>query len=92
MGARYREPAGDGTVSAGRGGRRPKHPLVRADVLARIEGGTLKPGEVASIAELGPRLGVGRTAARVAMAALEAEGVLCRVPGIGYVVAAPPAR
>lgn len=74
-------------MSGDRPGRRKKYPLVRADVLARIEGGSLKSGMVASIAEFGPRLGVGRTTARVAMAALEAEGILNRIPGVGYVVA-----
>lgn len=67
-----------------------RHPLLRALVLGRIADGTLKPGDVASIAVLGPEAGVGRTAAAKAMAGLAAEGVLERRRGIGYVVVAPP--
>lgn len=62
------------------------HPRVRALVLGRIADGTLAPGAVASIAELGPAAGVSRKTAAKALAALAAEGMLERRRGIGYVV------
>lgn len=62
------------------------HPRVRAVVLGRIADGTLKPGEVASIAELAPVAGVSRKTAAKALVALVAEGLLERRRGVGYVV------
>lgn len=66
-----------------------KWPRVAAAVRGRIAEGTLKPGSVASIAKLGPELGVKRRTAAKALAALEAEGLLERRIGVGYVVLPP---
>jgi DNA-binding transcriptional regulator YhcF (GntR family) len=60
-----------------------------ADVLrGRIANGTLKPGSRPSIRRLGHELGVARKATARAFRALEDEGLLERVPGIGYLVTA----
>ena len=67
-------------------GRNLKWPRVYSAALARIEDRSLKPGEVVSIADLGPEFRVGRKTVAKAVAALEAEGLLERRPGIGYVV------
>lgn len=72
-------PPGSGTWDS-------RHPRVRDLVLARIADGTLKPGMVASVAELGPAAGVSRKTAAKALAGLAAEGVLERRRGVGYVV------
>jgi DNA-binding GntR family transcriptional regulator len=53
--------------------------------------GTMEPGSVPSITRQCPVLGVSRRTAALAFRALEAEGLLKRVPGIGYVVLEHPA-
>jgi len=64
---------------------------VVADALReRIGNGDLKPGSRPSIGRLCPELGVSRKTAALAFRALEAEGLLERLPGIGYVVLARP--
>lgn len=67
-----------------------KWPAVAGAVRDRIADGTLKPGAVASIGRLAPEFRVSRDTAARALAALEADGVLSRVPGVGYVVLEPP--
>ena len=67
-----------------------KWPRVAEAVRERIADGTLKPGAVASIAVLGPGLGVKRNTVAKALVSLEAEGLLERRKGIGYVVLKRP--
>jgi DNA-binding GntR family transcriptional regulator len=67
-----------------------KWPEAAAAVRARIEDGTLEPGSAAVLGGLCPGLGVGRRTAARALSALEAEGLVERRPGIGYVVLARP--
>ena len=67
-----------------------KWPEAADAVRAMIGDGTLKPGAAAAIGDLCPGLGVGRRTAARALAALEAEGLVERQPGIGYVVLARP--
>jgi DNA-binding GntR family transcriptional regulator len=74
----------------GEGAWESRHPRVRALVLGRIADGTLGPGAVASIAELGPAAGVSRKTAAKALVALVAEGLLEHRRGVGYVVAEAP--
>ena len=63
-----------------------KWPRVAEAVRGRIADGTLKPGAVASIAVLGPELGVKRKTVAKALVSLEAEGLVGRRKGVGYVV------
>ena len=63
-----------------------KWPRVAEAVRGRIADGTLKPDAVASIAVLGPELGVERKTVAKALVALEAEGLVGRRKGVGYVV------
>lgn len=63
-----------------------KWPAVALAVRRLIADGTLKPGDRASIADLGSGLRVGRKTAARALAALEAGGFLGRQAGVGYVV------
>jgi DNA-binding GntR family transcriptional regulator len=79
-------------VDAGDRGVNLKWPRVAEEVRGRIADGTLKPGSVASIAKLGPDLGVKRNTVAKALVALEAEGLLERRTGIGYVVLEQPGR
>ena len=67
-----------------------KWPEAAGVLRGRIEDGTLKPGAAAAIGPLCPELGVGRRTAARALSALEDEGLLERLPGIGYVVTARP--
>jgi len=69
-----------------------KHPAITEAVRGRIAGGTLKPGRRVSIGDLAPEMLVSRKTAAKALVALEAEGLLERRPGIGYVVARPRDR
>ena len=69
-----------------------KHPAVAEAVRGRIGDGSLKPGRRVSIGDLAPEMLVSRKTAAKALAALEAEGLLERQPGIGYVVARPRDR
>lgn len=69
-----------------------KWPRVAEEVRGRIADGTLKPGAVASIAVIGPELGVKRKTVAKALVSLEAEGLLERRPGVGYVVLGQPGR
>jgi GntR family transcriptional regulator len=78
-------------VSGGQGANR-KWAGVAGVLRSRIADGTYKPGSVPSIGRLGPELGAARSATARAFRTLEDEGLLERVPGIGYIVQAPAPR
>ena len=64
------------------------HTQIRDIVAARIAQGALAAGALLQESQLASEFGISRAPARHALAALEAEGLLCKSSGRGYLVVA----
>jgi GntR family transcriptional regulator len=61
---------------------------VASQLRQQIEDGTLRPGEpTPSITTLAQEHGIARQTAAKALRLLETEGLVARIPGLGYYVA-----